>query len=87
MKDITLQEALEWLADMRCCSVEEVKTILEGISKKVDTFTEPMRNATAFDEDYYAACLSCGAVILCGPRCCDNFVSQAMLDEKKENTK
>ncbi|AUR84757.1 hypothetical protein NVP1063O_090 [Vibrio phage 1.063.O._10N.261.45.C7] len=85
--NITPQEALEWLANMRGCTVEEVEATLKDISKKVDTFTEPMRNATAFDEDYHCACLSCGAVILCGPRCCDNFVSQAMLDEKKEDTK
>lgn len=32
------------------------------------------------DEDYHCKCLSCGAVILCGPQCCENFKSQYMVD-------
>lgn len=34
------------------------------------------------DEDYHCKCLSCGAIILCGPQCCDQFKSQYMVDEE-----
>lgn len=33
-----------------------------------------------FDEDYHCKCLNCGRVVLCGPPCCDNFLSQHMKD-------
>ena len=32
------------------------------------------------DEDYHCKCLNCGRVVLCGPPCCDNFLSQQMKD-------
>ena len=38
-------------------------------------------NLAKKDEDYYFRCLNCGRTVLVG-KCCDNFLSQAILDKK-----
>lgn len=72
---------------------DKIKALLEDFAenglkgKLVQRFANANANkdklpnvAKLDDEDYYAKCLNCGGIVLCGPRCCDNFKSQYRVD-------
>lgn len=56
---------------------------LEDLSPSLNRLSNMARTNIKFDEDYYSKCLSCGRVVLAGPKCCSGYKTQAMLD--KEN--
>lgn len=76
------QETLQELANSLGITLEEMEEHWKLIREKTDKFMESFQQP--FDEDYHCACLNCGAVILLGPKCCDDFLSQARVDEKEK---
>lgn len=79
------QEILQELANSSGITLEEMEEHYTLIKEKTDKFMESFKpkGGQPIDEDYYCACLNCGTVVLLGPKCCDDFLSQAMVDEKE----
>ena len=80
------QETLQELANSLGITLEEMEEHWKLIREKTDKFMESFqpKGGVCNDEDYYCACLNCGAVVLLGLKRCDDFLSQAMVDEKEK---